>query len=259
MTKEEIIERLESIRDDIEVVVDHADELLNTAERRALKGSVFNMPFENVHRMLDTGLIDLFNVGDVIVNQHKKYGPVAWQIIGVNVDKRLDVPHTLTLLMKDVLPGSFVYDTESKQYPYGHAHYPTSTIRRWLNEDFLAGFDLASDVLYMQEVEKVTYTVDDEGGKPETTSDKLFLLSASEVGFSGDYVRNEGPVYPFFDGCPENRCKTEMFNPQSARSWWLRSPSPSNANYARYVGGSGALYSSSACSGSGAAAACIIG
>ena len=210
--------------------------------------------------MLDAGLVDLFHVGDQIVNQHKKYGPIVWDIIGVNVDKRLDTPNTLTLLMHYVLPGTFVYSNESKQYPYGHAHYPSSDIRKWLNGDLLNGFAQDTDALYMLEVEKSTYTVNAEGAKEETTADKLFLLSSSEVGFAlGDYVHDEGPVYPFFDGAPENRCKTDLNDPEQARGWWLRSPHPGIANYARYVHTSGARSVSVACHGRGAAAACVIG
>ena len=259
MTKERLLEQLENVRSDM---LDMMEEIKEdqSSDQQTPKHSVFFMPFEDVHKMLDAGLIGLFHVGDQIVNQHKKYGPIAWDIIGINVDKRLDCPNTLTLLMHDVLPGTFVYSEATEKYPYGHAHYPTSDIRKWLNGDLLKGFSEDTDVLYMLEVEKATYTVNDEGAKEEVTADKLFLLSASEAGFAlGDFVHDEGAVYPFFDGAPENRRKTEQNDPAAARLWWLRSPYPGNASTARLVYTSGAQGGNCAYYGYGAAAACVIG
>jgi hypothetical protein len=45
----------------------------------------------------------------------------------------------------------------------------------------------------------------------------------------------------------------------SASYWWLRSPHPGYARYARLVDTSGAQNSGHACVGRGAAAACVIG
>ena len=161
--------------------------------------------------------------------------------------------------MHYVLPGAFPYDEESKEYEYGHAHYPTSTIRKFLNTEVISGFDPA-EVDCMLPVQRVTYTVKSEGSKPEVTQDKLFLLSSSEVGFSvGDYVNDEGAAYEYYAGNPEKRCKVQLNDQKQARTWWLRSPSPSGALSARTVFSSGAQYSYVAYIGIGAAAACVIG
>lgn len=258
MNKKEILERLDSIKDDIEELIDDVDS--GDDQQQRAKHSVFFIPFATVRSLLRAGFIDLFNIGDQIVNNHEKFGAIVWDVIGKNHDKPANGANlpTLTLQMHDVLPGRFVYDTESKAFPYGHAHYPSSDIRNMLNTDFLKGF-VEEDVAAMLEVEKTTYTVDSEGSTPETTADKLFLLSASEVGFAGEYVRPEGDVYEYYRMTPAHRCKAELNDPATARVWWLRSPNPGYANTARYVVTSGALDSNLACSGGGAAAACVIG
>ena len=259
MKRSEIIERLQSVQEELEVLIDHADEVGDDPEGNIPTNSVFFMPFTDVIRMIKAGLFDLFRVGDQIVTRHSKYGPIVWDIIGKNVDITLEAENTLTLQMHYVLPGAFPYDEESKEYEYGHAHYPTSSIRKFLNTEVISGFD-PSDVDCMLPVQRVTYTVKSEGSKPEVTQDKLFLLSSSEVGFPvGDYVNDEGAAYEYYAGNPEKRCKVQLNDQTQARHWWLRSPNPGYANYARAVGTSGAQSYSSAYSGYGAAAACVIG
>lgn len=256
MTREELLERINDIRDELEELADDAESI--SAEEKTAQHSVFRMSFADVKRMLAAGMVDLFHIGDQVVNQHELFGAVVWDVIGINADvpaSGADVP-TLTLLMHDVIDGRFVYDKESEGFPYGHAHYPSSTIRSVLNTDILNGFSEA-DRAAMLEVEKTTYTVDSEGSKPETTADKLFLLSCTEVGFpAGDYVRFEGASYPFFTD-DESRKKRDVTG--SPRSWWLRSPNPGGADNARYVGTTGARGINYACSGNGVAAACVIG
>ena len=259
MKRSEIIERLQSVQEELEVLIDHADEVGDDPEGNIPTNSVFFMPFTEVKRMIKAGLFDLFRVGDQIVTRHSKYGPIVWDIIGKNVDITLEAENTLTLQMHYVLPGAFAYDEESKEYEYGHAHYPTSSIRKFLNTEVISGFD-PSDVDCMLPVRRVTYTVKSEGSKPEVTQDKLFLLSSSEVGFPvGDYVNDEGATHEYYAGNPEKRCKVQLNDQSQARNWWLRSPIPGRASNARYVGTSGAQNLSTAYCGVGAAAACVIG
>ena len=261
MTKKELLERLDSIKDDLEELFEDADSSEDEGKRfTSAEHSVFFMPFADVKRMLQAGLIGLFRIGDQVITEHDLVGPVAFDVIGINHDVNPNNPDapTLTLQMHDVLPGVYVYDTESKEYPYGYARYMSSTIRNTLNVEILNGFS-EEDRDAMIEVEKVTYTANDDGGKPETTADKLFLLSASEVGFTGEFVRPEGEVYAYYDGLPANRCKTELNDREQARLWWLRSPFPGYAHYARLVYPSGAQSSRNAYGGIGAAAACVIG
>lgn len=260
MNKKELLERLETLKDDIDELIDNADDFSGDQQRRRVTNSIFFIPFADVKALLRGGFIDLFRVGDQIVNKHEKFGLIAWDVIGKNHDMPAsgEVTPTLTLQMHDVLPGVYVYSSESDSFPYGHAHYPSSDIRNTLNVEILKGFS-EEDRAAMLEVEKTTFSVVSEGNKPETTVDKLFLLSASEAGFAGETVRPEGNVYEYYEAMPARRCKAELDDPEQARYWWLRSPHPGYASYARSVNTSGAQYSSVAYLGLGAAAACVIG
>ena len=256
MTREELLERINDIRDELEELADDAESI--DAEEKTAQHSVFKMSFADVKRTLAAGMVDLFHIGDQVVNRHELFGAVVWDIIGINADMPAsgeDVP-TLTLLMHDVIEGRFVYDKESEGFPYGHAHYPSSTIRSVLNTDILNGFSEA-DRAAMLEVEKTTNTVESEGSKPETTADKLFLLSCTEVGFpAGEYVRFEGAAYSFFT---DDKSRKKQDATGSPRHWWLRSPNPGYAYSARIVDTTGARGNNVADNGIGAAAACVIG
>ena len=93
------------------------------------------------------------------------------------------------------------------------------------------------------------------------TSDKLFLLSASEIGIAvdDDAIRDEGKPYAYFeDGDDEKRRLTDADGDPCY--WWLRSPGPWSALGVRIVSPSGALNDVSVATlGHGLAAACVIG
>ena len=182
---------------------------------------------------------------NVIYDQPIEWQVIEWQVLAIENNRMLIISR---------------YGLEERLFGYNFSNsWENSDIRKWLNGDLLKGFSEDTDVLSMLEVEKATYTVNDEGAKEEVTADKLFLLSASEVGFAlGDFVHDEGAVYPFFDGAPENRRKTELNDPATARGWWLRSPYPGYAYHVRRVLPDGSLNSSPAYYGYGAAAACVI-
>lgn len=83
------------------------------------------------------------------------------------------------------------------------------------------------------------------------------MLSASELGFTGNNIKNEGAVYPFFDGHPEHRKKTDAESGDES-FYWMRSPNPSYAYNVRTVNPDGSLHYNYAHNGHGAAAACVI-
>ena len=169
MTREELLERIGDIRDELEELADDAESI--DAEGKNAQHGVFKMSFADVKRMLSAGMVDLFHIGDQVVNQHELFGAVVWDVIGINVDmpaSGADVP-TLTLLMHDVIDGRFVYDKESEGFPYGHAHYPSSSIRNVLNTDVLNGFSEA-DRAAMLEVEHTQSIQKAASLKPRLTS-----------------------------------------------------------------------------------------
>ena len=130
-------------------------------------------------------------------------------------------------------------------------------MRARLQGDVLDGFD-AEDRAVIVPVRKATYSPQNE--RIRHTSDKLFLLSASEIGIAvdDDAIRDEGKPYAYFeDGDDEKRCLTDADGDPCY--WWLRSPDPWDASDVRVVNPSGALNSDSTADGHGLAAACVIG
>ena len=191
--------------------------------------------------------------------------------------------------------GTILYNTQSAngymnhmhRLRYGNNNWSESNIRQWLNSDAasgwytpktpfdrlsssyasLAGFMNGLDPEFAAVLGPVAVTTrknnvfendSDYGDNTYTTTDKIFLLSNDEVGFSVEGVA-QGSVLDFYNGAANaDRIKYDYTNPATARTWWLRSPGPSGAHGARTVVSSGARYSSGACGGYGAAAACVI-
>lgn len=131
---------------------------------------------------------------------------------------------------------------------------------------FLRGVD--PDFLsVLGEVTKVTVlnTLTDGEGS-ETSTEKIFLLSRSEVYGNLEKGIDEGAAYPYYknysdfagknDGSDTNRIKYQSNG--TPYYWWLRTPNIGNANYVRYVNPSGAVISSFASSSVGLAPACCI-
>ena len=170
---------------------------------------------------------------------------------------------------------------------YGSNNWNESNIRQWLNSDaasgwwtpktpldrlsstyaalegFLNGMD-SDFAAALGEVDVVTrknsvFEADsDIGTKTYTTRDKIFLLSNDEVGFAVEGIA-QGSVVDFYNGAANaDRIKYDYSSTATARNWWLRSPNPGGADNARIVSRSGAQNNHSACSGIGAAAACVI-
>ena len=109
MTKEELLERINDIRDGLEELADDAESI--DVEEKIVRNTAFKMPFADVKQMLAAGEINLFHVGDLIINHHEFFGAVAWDVIGINVDMPVSgakVP-TLTLLMHNVIDLSLIH------------------------------------------------------------------------------------------------------------------------------------------------------
>lgn len=170
---------------------------------------------------------------------------------------------------------------------YGNGNWNESNIRQWLNSDAASGWwtpthsldRLSSAYVNLEgflnginpefaavlgEVDVVTrknsvFENDNQRGNiVYTTRDKVFLLSNDEAGFGVEGIA-QGSVLDFYYGAANaDRIKYDYASTAAARSWWLRSPYPGSATNARLVSASGARDISSAYSGLGAAAACVI-
>lgn len=131
---------------------------------------------------------------------------------------------------------------------------------------FLRGVD--PDFLsVLGEVTKVTAlnTLTDGGGS-KTSTEKIFLLSCSEVYGNFENSVDEGAAYPYYknysdfasknDGNDTNRIKYQSNG--TPYYWWLRTPYTGYASYVRYVFPAGAIDSYGALNSNGLAPACCI-
>lgn len=176
---------------------------------------------------------------------------------------------------------------------YGSNNYAQSAVKQWLNSNEGAGsvwkpqtkFDrpptwansragfvagLPEDFLAAVQPAIVpcrtnsVYEVNSLDGKEFTISqtynlqDRFFLLSRPEIYGTWDNAEvKDGDALEYYSGLTD--AERIKYDPSgSARHCWLRSPYPGSAYIVRYVGTSGALYSSYADFALAAAPACII-
>lgn len=170
---------------------------------------------------------------------------------------------------------------------YGSNNYKESAMREWLNADGLAGqwqtqqtrfqrpcgyaanragFVTYLDPEFVAVIREGTHLnrtneIFDLNGKKQaySTTEKFFLPSQEEIGFSSEGGIVCGTVFDFYDGAAQSdKIKYDITAQTTARHWWLRTPNPSYAHGERNVYSSGALSSNSASTGYGASAACEI-
>ncbi len=99
-------------------------------------------------------------------------------------------------------------------------HYNGSGIHTYLNETFynLINFKIRAAIKQVK-IPYITTSGIQSGANGLST--KVFLLSGTEVGFSGvSYMFNEGAKLSYFDSAS----KRVAYNGSSAAVWWLRSP-----------------------------------
>ena len=169
---------------------------------------------------------------------------------------------------------------------YGSNNYKESAIRNWLDSDDAAntwqtqqtrfqrpcsyrtraGFVTYLDPEFVAVIREGTHpnrtnTVFDLNGTTQaySTTDKFFLASQEEIGFYSESGIVCGSVFDYYNGASQDdKIKYDINSQATARTWWLRTPYPSNASHERHVNSSGALSSYGAYSGNGACAACEI-
>lgn len=199
-----------------------------------------------------------------------------------------------TCVMEEGQGGTYLGDTDGSVAILNHIHrgrygsnnYAESAARQWLNSDGLAnawqtqqtkfqrpcsyanraGFLTYLDPEFVNIVgtsvhKNRTNTVFDLNGKTKAyeTQDKFFMLSNEEVGFATESGIVTGSVYDYYKDAEDiDRIKYDITNNATARSWWLRAPSPSSAISERIVNTTGVLNGYSAYIGYGATAACVI-
>ena len=103
--------------------------------------------------------------------------------------------------------------------------YKDSDMTTYLNGTFLSLID--TNIRNAIKQVKIPYTNSGVQSGANGLSTKVFLLSGTEVGFSGvSYMNTEGAKLSYFDSAS----KRVAYNGSSAAVWWLRSPNTNGSN-----------------------------
>lgn len=137
------------------------------------------------------------------------------------------------LLMKDIYTTSAF----SGSFSSNNNYYKDSSIHSYLNSTFFNLID--GDIRNAIKQVKIPYNDYSSNNVmigPNGLSCKVFLLSCTEVGFSGvNYMVTEGAKLSYFDSAS----KRVAYNGSSAAAWWLRSPLNNNGDYVWTVAANG--------------------
>lgn len=121
------------------------------------------------------------------------------------------------VVMKDIYTTSTFGNNNS---------YKDSSIHSYLNSTFYNLID--SQIRAVIKQVKIPYTNSGVQSGANGLSTKVFLLSGTEVGFSGvSYMNTEGAKLSYFDSAS----KRVAYNGSSAAEWWLRSPYADSSFY----------------------------
>ena len=115
--------------------------------------------------------------------------------------------------------------------------YLNSDMTAYLNGTFISLIDAdIRNAIKQVKIPYTNYSNNNVMSGSNGLSCKVFLLSGTEVGFSGvSYMNTEGAKLSYFNSAS----KRIAYNGSSAAVWWLRSPSTYNSYYVWYVGSDG--------------------
>jgi hypothetical protein len=125
--------------------------------------------------------------------------------------------------------------------------YLNSDMTAYLNGTFISLIDAdIRNAIKQVKIPYTNYSNNNVMSGSNGLSCKVFLLSGTEVGFSGvSYMNTEGAKLSYFDSAS----KRVAYNGSSAAVWWLRSPNTNSSGYVWYVKSDGSddlwYYSSS--------------
>ena len=185
-------------------------------------------------------------------------GPIVFEVVGVNHHKdtnNADTP-TITLMTKNIIrkaafDAAEPNNTDTYRKNNGNNRWSVSNIRQWLNSDgaagswwsaqheydappiaanvsdaagayadapgFLAGFS-ANVLQHFTDITNTTVLCNADGGGSETTVDKVFLPSNTEMGLGNN---SEGSHLSI--RYPDNNSRIKKWN-RSDDIYWTRSP-----------------------------------
>lgn len=222
--------------------------------------------------------------------------PIVWQIIDKN---HTGYPtNSVTLLTEKIIDlrgfdAKEPANSDSNRRIYGNNRYKDSNLRQWLNkagqpwfekthtadepptdggmskptgyntkEGFLSSFSVGELSAILDTTLTVAKNTVTDGGGSETVTDKVFLLSNTEVGLANENNIVEGSLFSVFSSSTARKAYLTQHAFDNAKSgskpatindawyWWLRTPDAGYAYYVRNVDSSGVLSSNYASYGS---------
>jgi len=212
-----------------------------------------------------------YAVGDIIEVAHSTYGTLDFEVVGFDQVVLNDplLTHSLVLMLKTSRIGNMMYDNAEPTNPdierasNGNNRWAVSNIQQWLNSSAAANswfvathtYDAAptyanaagfmvglptyfTDVLAEVKVTTPLATVD--GGGNETTVNKIFLPSYSQIMGGNDTVGVRFTKYAN-DTTAANRIKYDATS--TATLWFLRDiATVDNSRNLHYIAADGAYY-----------------
>ena len=111
--------------------------------------------------------------------------------------------------------------------------YLNSDMTAYLNGTFISLIDAdIRNAIKQVKIPYTNYSNNNVMSGSNGLSCKVFLLSGTEVGFSGvSYMNTEGAKLSYFNSAS----KRIAYNGSSAAEWWLRSPNTNSSNFVWYV------------------------
>ena len=135
---------------------------------------------------------------------------------------------------------------------------PSESVRKMAG--FLHGFDAGLLNLIQPVAIKTALNDTDKttNGEYDTTYDRIWLQSMTELGLGQNNSVSEGSTFKYWEN-NNTQADRIKYEGTTARYWWLRSPSPTDAGYVRGIDASGALGIPSAYGTRGVVPACVLG
>ena len=178
---------------------------------------------EDVQEILSLTYSEL-NPGSII-----KFGGIPWRVLDVRADRALVL-------------SQYIFDRKPFHEPGGTVTWEDSTMRQYLNNEFLYGRFTSDERARIAEMRIVNDSSiwDGQRGINPSTFDRVFLLSKPEVVWHlGDITQWPGPALVFSDQYDDNRI---AYGQDGSDGWWLRSPGAFGSNNASVVSARGTIF-----------------
>ena len=163
------------------------------------------------------------------IGEIMEFGGIYWLVLDVQADRAL-------------LLSQYIFGRRPFHEPGGAIIWEYSTIRRYLNSEFLYDRFTADERARIAETRIVNdgSIWDGHRGISPSTFDRVFLLSKPEVVWHlGDITQWPGPTVIFSDQYDNSRI---AYGEDGPEGWWLRSPGAFSSNNAAIVSARGTIF-----------------